>query len=115
MATPTLAVEKCPTEEYSLRNRSVVHEKTAPYAKVTIAGRLEECYLTLDSDVKTAPGKLGLSAYQVCHIPLRRHIVWCCVLCAERVVESSFEGPCPGDPMHYPTPTTSRWHHLYRD
>lgn len=90
MATPTLAVEKCPTEEYSLRNRSVVHEKTAPYAKVTIAGRLEECYLTLDSDVKTAPGKLGLSAYQrewlnlrlrdlvqvtPCTIPRQQHLV----------------------------------------
>ena len=61
----TYAIEKNPSDEFSLRNRAVVRDKTSDYAKVNVPGNVQECYLTLASSPKIAAGKLGLSGTQV--------------------------------------------------
>lgn len=61
----TFTIDKSPADEFSLKNRGVVREKSNNYAKVTVPGVMQECYLTLGSHPKMAPGKLGLSGVQV--------------------------------------------------
>lgn len=57
--------DKNPSDEFSLTNRAVVRDKTNNYAKVTVPGSVQECYLTLASHAKMAAGRLGLSGMQV--------------------------------------------------
>lgn len=61
----TYVIEKNPSDEFSLRNRAVVRDRTNDYAKVTVPGNVQEIYLTLASSPKIAAGKVGLSGTQV--------------------------------------------------
>ncbi len=69
MSTTFLA-EKSPADEFSLQNRAVVRDKSSMYAKVLVAGLVQECYLTLGSHPRMDPGKIGLSGPQVATIDL---------------------------------------------
>lgn len=57
-------VDKSPADEFSLENKAVVGSSTFPYAKITVPGVMEDCYLTLATSVM-GPGKVGLSGMQV--------------------------------------------------
>jgi hypothetical protein len=63
--TTTYTTDKNPSDEFSLRNRACVRDKTNDYAKVTAAGSVQELYLTLAASPRIAAGKLGLSGVQV--------------------------------------------------
>lgn len=61
----TFVTDKSPSDEFSLRNRAVVRDKTNNYAKVTVPGNVQELYLTLATHDKMPAGRLGLSGLQV--------------------------------------------------
>ena len=61
----TYTVDKSPADEFSLKNHAVVHNKSTEYVKVTAAGLMQECYLTLSQHPRMDHGKVGLSGLQV--------------------------------------------------
>ena len=61
----TLIADKCPEERLSLLSRAVVRDKSKPYAKVTVPGMTDDCYLTVESHSKMESGKIGLNGLQV--------------------------------------------------
>ena len=66
----TYTVDKSPADEFSLKNHAVVQNKQnklteTEYVKVTAAGLMQECYLTLSQYPRMDHGKVGLSGLQV--------------------------------------------------